>query len=181
MRKLGLKNTDDYKEWLKSGKRPKTIPHEPHNIYKYTGWNGVSDWLGTGNIQNQKKPKLSYEHAKAYVQTIGIKTWQEYVNWSKSGERPINVPAAPDKAYHEFESWGEFLGTQRIANQKKEFWNYQQAMEYLAPLNIRSKSQFITLCKNGTIPSEIPRDPITHYRKQKTWVSYSHLFGKEKI
>ena len=165
MRKLGLKNTDDYKEWLKSGKRPKTIPHEPHNIYKYTGWNGISDWLGTGNIQNQKKPNLSYEHAKAYVQTIGIKTWQEYVNWSKSGERPVNVPAAPDKAYHEFESWGEFLGTQRIANQKKEFWNYQQATEYLATLNIRSKNQFITLCKNGTIPPEIPRDPITHYRK----------------
>jgi len=178
MRRLGLKNREEYREWLKSGKRPRTIPHEPENIYKYTGWNGLGDWLGTGNIQNQKKTKLPYEQAKAYVQAIGIKTWHEYINWSASGKRPSTIPATPDKAYHEFESWGEFLGTNRVAHQKKEFWSCQQAKEYLATLNIKSKNQFVTLCKNGTIPPEIPRDPMTYYGKNETWVSYRDFLGK---
>ena len=177
MRRLGLKNREEYREWLKSGKRPSTIPHEPENIYKYTGWNGLGDWLGTGNIQNQKKTKLPYEQAKAYVQAVGIKTWNEYIKWSASGERPVTIPAAPDKAYHEFETWGEFLGTNRVANQNKIFWDYLKAKEYLAQLNIRSKTQFVTMCKNGSIPLEIPRDPMTHYRKNDTWISYKDFLG----
>jgi len=180
MRKLGLKNREEYRDWLKSGKRPKTIPHEPEKIYKYTGLVSLGDWLGNGNIQNQKKKKLPYEQASAYVQAIGIKTWQEYVNWSVSGERPVTIPAAPDKAYYEFESWGKFLGTDRIANQNKEFWVYQQAKEYLAPLNIRSLNHFQELCKDGTIPNEIPRDPKVYYKKRGEWLGSIDFLGKRK-
>ena len=179
IRKLGLKNREEYREWLKSGKRPKTIPHEPENIYKYTGWSGLGDWLGTGNIQNQKKPKLPYEQAKAYVRAIGIKTWQEYVNWSKSGERPVNIPAAPDKAYYEFDSWGEFLGTGSIANQNKEYWNYEQAKIFLKPLCVRSFVHFKQLHTSGSIPVEIPKNPIAYYKKQESWKGYPDFFGKK--
>ncbi|MFL9483434.1 IS66 family transposase [Chitinophagaceae bacterium LWZ2-11] len=177
MRKLGLKNRDDYREWLKSKKRPTTVPHEPENIYKYTGWNGLGDWLGNGNIQNQKKKKLSYEQVKAYVQTIGIKTWQEYRNWSASGERPATIPASPSKAYYEFEGWGKFLGTDRVANQNREFWDYRQAKTYLLELNIRSIYHFRKLCKNGIIPDAIPRDPLNHYKKKAEWVNYSDFLS----
>ena len=179
MRKLQLKNTDEYKAWLKSGKRPQTIPHEPHNVYKYTGWSGLSDWLGTGTIANQKKTKLPYVQAKAYVQAIGIKTWLEYMNWSKSGERPTNIPAAPDKAYQEFESWGEFLGTGNIANQNKEYWDYEQAKMFLKPLSIRSFVHFKQLHSSGSISVEIPKNPIAYYKKQETWKGYPDFFGKK--
>lgn len=179
MRRLGLKNRTEYRKWLKSGKRPKTIPHEPENIYKYTGWSGLGDWLGTGNIQNQKKTKLPYKQAKAYVQAIGIKTWHEYMNWSKGGNRPATIPAAPDKAYHEFESWGEFLGTGRIANQNKEYWNYEQAKTFLKPLGIRSFVHFKELYTIENIPVEIPKNPIAHYKKQGTWKGYPDFFGKK--
>jgi predicted RecB family nuclease len=178
MRKLGLKNREEYRQWLKSGKRPNTIPHEPENVYKHTGWQGLGDWLGTGNIQNQKKKKLSYEQTKTYIQAIGIRSWQEYMNWSVSGERPLNIPAAPDKAYFEFEGWGKFLGTDRVANQNKEFWGYEEAKKFIATLNIRSKSQFIALCKNDSLPGEIPRDPAVHYKRKKVWKSYNDFFGK---
>lgn len=178
MRKLGLKNREEYRIWLMSGKRPSTIPHEPEKIYKQTGWVSLGDWLGNGNIQNQRKKKLPYEQTKVFVQTIGIKTWQEYRNWSVSGERPSNIPAAPDKAYFEFEGWGKFLGTDRIANQNKEFWSYDEARDFLAPLKIKTKSEFIILCKNGTLPDEIPRDPATHYKRKEDWKSYKDFFGK---
>lgn len=178
MRRLGLKNREEYRIWLKSKKRPKTIPHEPEKVYKYAGWNGLGDWLGTGNIQNQRKKKMPYEQAKAYVQAIGIQTWEAYMTWSKTGERPATIPAAPDKAYHEFEGWGKFLGTARVANQHKIFWSYEEAKAFLAPLHIRSKNLFVILCKNGTIPPEIPRDPKVHYTRMESWKGYEDFLGR---
>jgi len=46
MRRLQLKNGQDYREWLGSGKRPKFIPALPEKEYKHTGWVNLKDWLG---------------------------------------------------------------------------------------------------------------------------------------
>src|SRR5690606_21889899 len=35
MRRLKLRNREDYWAWLKSGKRPKTIPYSPEKVYKH--------------------------------------------------------------------------------------------------------------------------------------------------
>lgn len=177
MRRLGLKNRENYLVWLRSKRRPKTIPHEPEKVYKHSGWRGLGDWLGTGNTQNQKKKKLPYEQAKSYVQAIGIKSWDDYRKWSKGGDRPTNIPAAPNSAYHEFEGWGKFLGTERVANQHKIFWNYEQAKAFIAPFHISSKNKFIALCKDKIIPKEIPRDPQSHYDKCGTWKGYKDFLS----
>ena len=116
MRRLGLKNRDEYWAWLGSGNRPKYIPYSPEKVYKHTGWLDLGDWLGTGNKGNQRIPKLTYDQAKAYVQALGITTQQEYFAWRSSGERPSTVPSDPSRSYKELESWGVFLGTGRVAN-----------------------------------------------------------------
>jgi hypothetical protein len=46
MRRQQLKNRNDYREWLSSGKRPKFIPALPEKEYKHTGWINLKDWLG---------------------------------------------------------------------------------------------------------------------------------------
>jgi hypothetical protein len=178
MRKLGLKNRNEYWEWLRSGKRPKSIPGCPEDVYKHTGWKDLGDWLGTGNTGQQKKKRLPYQQAKAYVQAIGIKTQHEYFNWRKSGERPETIPSAPDKTYFEFEGWGEFLGTGRIANQKKHFWDYSMAKDFLKPLNVRSLSHYRELIKDGAIPIEIPNNPLAYYKKQGVWVSHTDFWSR---
>jgi hypothetical protein len=39
--------------------------------------------------------------------------------------------------------------------------------------------KFITLCKDGTLPNEIPRDPALHYKRKEAWTNYKDFFGKE--
>jgi len=46
MRKLRLKNRDEYLAWRSGGKRPKNIPYSPEKAYKHTGWINLGDWLG---------------------------------------------------------------------------------------------------------------------------------------
>lgn len=52
MRKLHLKNRQEYATWLASGQRPKFIPSVPEKEYKHTGWVDLKDYLGIFNENN---------------------------------------------------------------------------------------------------------------------------------
>jgi hypothetical protein len=178
MRKLHLTNRDEFLKWSSSGKRPKSIPADPHKIYKHTGWIDMGDWLGTGNKGQQKTKKLSYQEAKAYVQAIGLKTQHEFFKWRKSGDRPSTIPSAPNMSYVEFEGWGKFLGTDRVANQNMEFWDYEHAKAFLKSLQIRSNIHYRELYKLGVIPTQIPRNPEAYYKKRNSWISFRDFCGR---
>ena len=180
MRKLGLKNRDEYWEWLKSGRRPLTIPAVPEKIYRDTGWVDLGDWLGTGNKGQQKKLWMPYEDAKRYVQASGIKSQAEYFEWRKSGQRPETIPSSPSAVYgHKFEGWGKFLGTDRVANQNKKYWGYEEAKAFLRPLALISYEHFKKLSRLGILPVQIPKAAYAYYRKNGEWVSFSDFLGRE--
>jgi hypothetical protein len=46
VRRLGLKSVDDWRDYMKSGAKPDSIPVAPHYIYSADGWAGWGDWLG---------------------------------------------------------------------------------------------------------------------------------------
>lgn len=179
MRKLGLKNREEYWLWSKSNKRPKTIPASPEKEYKYTGWVDLGDWLGNGNQGPKPKKRMTYEQVKTYIRSLGIKTQHEYYEWRKSGQRPETVPSDPSQAYvTEFEGWGKFLGTERVANQLKKYCTYAEAKALLKPLNIRSIYHFRELYKLGFIPKNIPGNPYAYYKRCEEWISSPDFYGR---
>jgi len=181
MRKLHLKNREAYLRWSASDKRPKTIPASPEKVYRHTGWIDLSDWLGTKNAGRKKKKRLPYEQAKAYVQSIGLKTQNDFFKWRKSGNRPDTIPADPERVYVEFQSWGEFLGTNRIANQDKEYLSYEDAKEAIKEFQIESVHQYRELFELGLIPIEIPKNPYAFYKKEGSWVSFTDFWSKPRL
>ena len=42
--------------------------------------------------------------AKVYVHTLQLKSWREWTEWSKSGQRPVNIPSRPSQMYRD-EGW----------------------------------------------------------------------------
>src|SRR6516164_6896680 len=50
VRKLGLKNNKEWREYRSSDRKPADIPAAPDEIYADAGWAGYGDWLGTGNV-----------------------------------------------------------------------------------------------------------------------------------
>jgi hypothetical protein len=121
---------------------------------------------------------MSYEQAKKYIQALGIKTQHEFFAWRKSGQRPDTMPPDPNRAYFEFKSWGDFLGTGRIANQNRKYRSYEEAKVFLKPLNISSQTHFRELLELGIIPPDIPRNPHAYYSKHKVWVNFPDFFSK---
>jgi hypothetical protein len=78
---LGLKNKEEWSKYCKSGKKPKDIPANPREPYEKE-WLGWGDWLGTGAIANQKRQFRSFEQAKEYVHTLGLKSKEEWGEYS---------------------------------------------------------------------------------------------------
>ena len=52
-----------------------------------------------------------FEDARFHVWTLGIKTQREWQQFCRSGKRPSDIPASPDKVYKYlgWVSWGDWL------------------------------------------------------------------------
>jgi hypothetical protein len=98
VRGLGLKRQEGWYAFSKSGQRPSDIPSAPNDTYRDDGWISYPDWLGfEGRVS--AKDMLPFAVGRAYARKLKLKNQSEWVEWSKSGQRPSNIPAAPDKTY----------------------------------------------------------------------------------
>jgi len=104
VRKLGLKNFDEWREFCKSPHKPADIPYAPRNTYKKQ-WKGMGDWLGTGNVsaleisKNYLPFKEAREQVRALAKKYNLKNWEDYKNAVKKGLIPKNIPANPRRVY----------------------------------------------------------------------------------
>jgi hypothetical protein len=97
VRKLKLKCREEWNAWRKSGQRPSNIPSNPSQTYRDDGWISMPDWLG---YEGQARGKmLPFAVARAIVRKLKLKSTKEWQAWSKSGQRPSNIPGNPSDTY----------------------------------------------------------------------------------
>jgi hypothetical protein len=102
VRKLKLGSQKAWRAWRsKSGQRPSNIPSCPDEVYRGDGWISWPDWLGYRKGQQARAvgKMLPFATARAIVRKRKLKDWSEWQAWSKTGERPSNVPCNPYRAY----------------------------------------------------------------------------------
>jgi hypothetical protein len=98
---LNLKGSTDWTEYAKSGNKPDDIPANPYQTYK-KDFKGVGDWLGTGNVAAQDKVYRSFESAREFIRSLGLKNYSDWEKYCKSGNKPDDIPAAPWNIYKEW-------------------------------------------------------------------------------
>ncbi|XRB20809.1 ribonuclease H1 N-terminal domain-containing protein [Pseudoscourfieldia marina] len=178
---LGLKSQKEWKEWSKSGARPHDIPGNPNVTYKSSGWISYPDFLGYAVGQQARQTKeskfRSFEDARAYVRTLGLKSKNEWEEWSSSGARPHDIPSAPDVTYASsgWTSWGDFLGYAegKVAN---SFRTFEDARTYVRTLGLKSAIEWQAWSKSGARPHDIPSAPNVTY-KSSGWTSWGDFLG----
>ena len=57
----------------------------------------MDDWLGTGEVADG--PYRSFKKARDFVRRRGLKSKTEWSGYSKSGKKPVDVPANPNNMY----------------------------------------------------------------------------------
>ena len=179
VRTLGLKSEKEWREWRKSGARPHDIPSNPNVTYKSSGWTSYGDFLGyaVGKVAGTFR---TFEDARTYVHTLGLKSTDEWWAWSKSGARPPDIPSTPHATYKEsgWISYPDFLGFAegKVAG---SFRTFEDARAYVRMLGLKSKKEWETWRKSGARPHDIPSNPQTTY-KSSGWTSYGDFLGYDK-
>lgn len=171
--------------WRKAnreGKIPTTIPKNPSVYYVNQGWIGWGDFLSNGKSPKNLGPFLDYEDAKTFIRKLvpQIKNVAGFRQAIYDGLIASNIPRNPDSHYKNGRGWlgyGDFLGTNRVANAYKNFVTYDMAVTLIhqvAPQILRSKD-FRHARDTNAILSGLPRNPANYYRKD--WNSWGVFLG----
>ena len=178
---LGLKSTDEWRAWRASGARPYDIPSSPDTYYASSGWLSYPDFLGYAvgkEAQVRQRTNFrSFEDARAYVHTLGLKSTEEWNTWRASGARPYDIPSHPDQKYASsgWLSFGDFLGY-KIGNVAGEYRSFEDARAYVHTLGLKSTDEWWAWSTSGARPYDIPGDPYTYYASSG-WTSFPDFLG----
>lgn len=175
VRSLSLKNTNEWKSYIKSHDRNKHIPSCPNSVYKNDGWVGYGDWLETEFIATQNRVYLPFDVSRKIIHKLKLPSqtkWFEYIR-----ENNIDgIPTQPNKVYNErWISWGDWLGTEFIATQNREYLSFSEAKKFIYKLNIKTHRCWREYCKKEK-PENIPSNPNVVYKE--VWVSWDDWFGR---
>lgn len=188
-RSLGLAGTAEWQALCRTrgGNRPALppdIPATPHNIYAGRGWVNYTDWLGTGRVRMSGDQCRSYEDACAFAQALGVRSQSEWYAYCRGelrgrGRRPRDIPSAPDQVYRDrgWVSWGQFLGTNAVANCWRTFCSFAAARTYARKLGLRSRSAWYAASNR---PANIPSHPNQAYA-EKGWAGWGDFLGTNVV
>lgn len=176
-------NIKSVKEWCKFTKEnemPNFIPLNPKEVYENKGWKSWGDFLGTNRIWDNNVNYISYEEAKKYINTNfkEIKTSKNWKEYAKENKVPQFIPNRPERYYknRNWKSWGDFLGTNKIANQNKIFLNYKEAKNWINKNHqyVNRVQKWYDFVKCDQFPNFIPKCPQIKY-KNCGWVSWKNF------
>jgi superfamily II DNA or RNA helicase len=194
---LELKNRDQWRAFCKGqmprkGTLPFDIPSTPNRTYAGIGWNGLGDWLGTGTIAPRFKVYLPYEEARAFVQSLNLKSQKEWYKFTKKqmpekGTLPEDIPANPQRTYKQrgWKGFGNWLGTGTIAPRLKVYLPYEEARAFVRSLDLKNELEWIRFCKGqlpekGILPSNIPASAKKVYASEG-WNGIGDWLGTGRI
>jgi predicted helicase len=140
-------------ELTHKGLKPSDIPAAPWETYVDLGWKSLGDWLGTGAIAPSLKKFRPYREARMFARTLGLKSATEWVAFCNGDlhhkiRRPVDIPTNPNVVYDEkgWKSWGDWLGTGRIADQLREYRPFREARAFAHKLRLKSGTEWFAFC-----------------------------------
>jgi hypothetical protein len=178
VRGLGLKSLGEWRDYCKSGKKPRDIPATPQLTYANDGWAGSGDWLGTGRVAPGNF--RSFKQARKFVRRLGLKSSTAWFDYCGSGKKPGDIPTNPQITYSEagWAGYGDWLGTGRVA--PGNFRSFKDARTYAQGLGLNSKTQWIAYCALGKKPADIPKAPQMAYANDG-WAGYGDWLGTNSV
>lgn len=112
-----------------------------------------------------------------------VKSNSQYQQFSRASNFPSFLPKYPCKHFKstdEWVSWGDFLSTGRIQDNKKaiKYLSYTEAKQYLKPIKILTKKEYIKYLSDKSIDF-LPKKPERFYGK-RGWEGYGLFLGIKK-
>lgn len=167
---LGIRRYAEWKEYIKSDQRHPRIPTNPNMVYK-------EEWLGWSNWLN-RSPWLPFDEAREYVQTLGLKSYREWIEYCKSGQKPENIPSSPKTVYpDDWVDMYDWLGIYKFTKTDSKWLPFERAKKLVQSLGIHTSREWWEFCASSDKPIGIPTRPHRIYKKD--WKGFDDWLGNE--
>ena len=162
---LKLRNWTEWRQYKKLYGLPNDVPANPHQVYESKGWIDIGDWLGIPNYQPRVLKARDFQEARAYVHKLGFTTIKQWKDYSKTKERPSDIPKSPETVYANkgFVDLYDWIGSR--PNQWRDF---EEAKQFVHTLKLKSLSEWRDYCVSGERPTDIPSNPNGVYPEYKS-------------
>lgn len=124
---------------------------------------------GAGRPKNKYR---SYKNAKFFVHKLKLDSFNEWLEFAKTEQRPHDIPMRPEKVYKDFVSMSDWIG-------KYDFVSFEEAKALIEPLNFTSIKDFderyYDLFKR---PFKVPKQPDKVYSTE--WKGWKDFLQYEK-
>jgi superfamily II DNA or RNA helicase len=155
VRSLNIKSTREWKKYAESGKKPKDIPSRPDKVYKYDGWISWPDFFGNMRFR-------SFEEAREFVRSLGLKSHEEWWKYLKSKKKPKDIPSTPHDVYKNkgWKGWPDFLGYLGNGN----IWTRKSIVTFLEyfkdSMHVFSSPQLIAIISSNGLDRHVKNDQL---------------------
>jgi len=120
---------------------------------------------------------LPFEEAREYARSLKLSSSVKWFEFVKSPDFPHNIPKRPESTYKD-EGWrgySDWLATGNGRYVIEGRLSFEEAREYVRKLNLNGLNGWITYCKSGKRPANIPASAHTAYRDK--WQGYGDWTG----
>ena len=106
---------------------------------------------------------------------LGLKNWNDWSRYSRSGKRPSFIPSSPHREYKgEWISIRDWVGVTEVS--KPSWLTFRLARAMVRKKGFKNQTEFRAWIVSDDAPTDLPRTPQTVYRK-KGWVGWADFLG----
>jgi predicted helicase len=131
-----------------------------------------------------------FEDARQFVRSLGLKRANQWFDYCLGKlpnlpKKPIDIPRNARRTYREkWLGFGDWLGTGKIANQDREYLDYNKARAFVHQLGLVSMRDWQSYCKGDILhlpqkPTMIPSHPARVY-EHSGWIDLYDWLGHER-
>jgi hypothetical protein len=114
--------------------------------------------LGTENPSSRNRQYRKFEEARNYVHNLGLATIEEWKAFSKSGKRPLDIPAKPYIIYKkDWKKWFDWLGSPPLKG--RNYKSFNDAKKFVHNVGLKSQSDWREYCDSSNKLRDIPSNP----------------------
>ncbi len=180
-RTIGLKSYAEWRKYCKAKEKPLDIPSNPYDVYKEDGWLSWGDWLGTDVIATKYIEFVSFNEAREYARSLRLKNVNEWWRLTKIN-RPSNIPSTPQLAYENngWNGWDDFLGLKNYRGAKINWIPFEEARAIIRNLGLKNATEWHEYSRTDKLDKRIPRAPAVAYRNIG-WKGLGDWIGTDRI
>lgn len=127
-----------------------------------------------------KRKWREFLEARAWAHRQGIRSETQWREFCKRGALPTDIPTSPSTAYKDqWISWGDFLGTGRVASQKRRYRSFEEARKWARAQGLKSNTDWLRLAAEKRLPEDIPTNVKQVY--QSEWKGVADFLGNNYV